>query len=131
MKPLKATRRIECEYFDLNDLPLNDLPYSAIDAALKDEKYMRKYPLINLNADLNSGYPAALLIRYPEYVDSLYNLAYSGLVPQHYFSFFAKGTYEAFEYLFEDLNAKLNSVVLGGGAYKTTALGETKLKGLL
>ena len=59
------------EYFDINDMPVGEIPYSAFSKALKDEIYFRRFDPTFYRNDLLHGHKSALLYWYPYYIDYL------------------------------------------------------------
>lgn len=122
----RKERSIAHDYFDISDLPTGDLPYSAIDRALKDEKYLRKYTPVAMRTDLTYLHYPALLIYYPDYIDTLYDLAAEGLDYMSFFHTYPTEITEAFNYLFPEAIKKLERVKQS--KLKLTTLEETKFK---
>ena len=96
------------EYFELTDLPIGELPYSAIQRALKDEKYLRQFTPTFCRNDLIQGNFSALLYWYPHYVEQLYALAIDGHNYMFYFKPLPSEITEGFVYLFPELMKKLD-----------------------
>jgi hypothetical protein len=94
------------EYFELKELPIGEVPYTAIQNALKDEKYLRKFQPTFARNDLMQGHLAALLYWYPYYVDALYDYADNGKNFRAYFD--GTNLLGDFEYLFSSLCSKLD-----------------------
>lgn len=99
------------EYFDIMELPIGELPYSSIDRALKDEKYLRKFQPTFFRNDLVNGHLASLLYWYPHYIDNLYEYSLSG---KDFRSFLTPEMVEHFEYLFPRVCSKLDKLKVKG-----------------
>jgi len=121
-------RTLLYEYWKVDELPIGHLPFNSIQRALKDEVYMRKFTPSNMMEDLSSGYYSALLYWYPNYLDLLYDHAAEGIDHRVFFRNMNGNILYAFEYLFSELNNKLDR--LRSHANRFNHLEETKLKGL-
>lgn len=98
------------EYWELTELPIGEIPYSAIQRGLKDEKYFRKFTPTHYRENLLQGHLAALLFWYPRYVDFLYEMAIDGKDYLRFFHTFAPEITEGFKYLFPELIKKLDKL---------------------
>jgi hypothetical protein len=119
-------RTIWHEYFELTQLPVGEIPYSTIQRALKDEKYLRKFEPTFCRNDLLRGNLSALLYWYPNYVEQLYALSVEGHSYMSYFNGLPSVVVEAFNYLFPELIKKLDKAK--ELAVKLTVLDEIKIK---
>lgn len=111
------------EYFDILELPIGEVPYTAIDKALKDEKYLRKFQPTYARNDMVNGHLASLLYWYPYYIDELYDHALRGVDFRKYFV--GTDMEEHFEFLFPSVCKKLDRIVEKG--IKVNHLDEIKL----
>lgn len=119
-------RTICYEYFEVDSLPVGDIPYSAIHKALKNEKYFRLFTPTYCRNDLKAGHLSALLYWYPKYIDQLYDLAVSGEDFMLYFNGLPIEIIEAFDYLFPETKKRLDKAK--EYAVKLTELEEIKIK---
>lgn len=94
------------DYFSISEFPIGEIPYTAINKAFGDEKYIRKFVPTFPRNDMLQGHISALLYWYPFYIDELYNLALN----KRDFRLYFKGTNleKDFEYLFSELCQKLD-----------------------
>ncbi len=111
------------EYFDILELPVGEIPYTAIDRALKDEKYLRKFSPTFARNDMLQGHLASLLYWYPYYIDQLYELALEGIDFREYFNRTEMKVH--FEHLFPAVCIKLDRLRTRG--VKTNHFQEVKL----
>lgn len=95
------------EYFELENFPIGEIPFSAIQRALKDEKYFRKFQPSHYRNDLLSGHTAALLYWYPNYIDYLYELTMAGEDWMLFFKPFPHNIRDEFVELFPEIIKKL------------------------
>jgi hypothetical protein len=98
------------EYWNLEELAVGEIPYSAIQRALRDEKYMRKFTPTFCRNDLLRGHLSALLYWYPFYINNLYELASDGYDPLDYFKGIPWNAREEFEYLMGETVLKLKKL---------------------
>lgn len=103
-------RTIFYEYFEVEQLPIGELPYSSIHKALRHEKYFRRFTPTFCRNDLLQGNLAALLYWYPNYIDQLYQFASEGKDYMMYFRGLPTEIIEAFDYLFPELKKRLDRV---------------------
>ena len=103
-------RTIHYNYFEIHELPVGEVPYSAISKALKHEKYFRKFQPTFCRNDLLQGHLAALLYWYPHYIDQLYQFASEGKDYMAYFNSLPVEIREAFDYLFPETKKRLDRV---------------------
>jgi hypothetical protein len=101
-------RTIMYEYFEIEQLPIGDLPYMSIQRALKNEAYLRIFPPTYCRNDLAKGYLAALLYWYPSYLEQLYELAVEGRDYMVYFNRLPIGIIEGFKHLFPETIKRLD-----------------------
>lgn len=111
------------EYWEITELPIGEVPYIAIERALRDEKYLRKFSPTFARNDMLQGHLSSLLYWYPYYIDQLYDLTLDGIDFRNYF----KGTemLPHFEYLFPQLCFRLDRLRVKG--LKTNHFQEIKL----
>ena len=114
------------DYFDLKDLPIGEIPFSAIRMALRDEKYLRKYMPDNYMSDLRRGQLSALLYWYHYYINDLYELASVGKDYMDFFRVFPIEIKDGFNYLFGETIKRLDKVK--SSAIKSNHLDESSLK---
>lgn len=107
---MNTARTIFYEYFDVEALPVGEIPYSVIHKALKHEKYMRLFEPTFCRNDLMRGNLAALLYWYPHYIDQLYEFAVEGKDYMMYFRGLPNEIVEAFDYLFPEVKRRLDKV---------------------
>jgi hypothetical protein len=105
-------RNILYEYFDVLELPVGEVPYTAIDRALRDERYLRKFTPSYARNDMMQGHLASLLYWYPFYIDQLYDFSLEGVDFRVYFK--NTNMLEHFEYLFPQICKKLDRLRLNG-----------------
>jgi len=107
---METGRTMFYDYFEISSLPVGEIPYSAIQKALKHEKYLRRFKPTFCRNDLMRGNLAALLYWYPHYIDQLYEFAVEGKDYMIYFSGLPTEITEAFDYLFPELKRRLDKV---------------------
>jgi len=98
------------EYFEIENLPIGEIPFSAIQRALKDEKYLRKFTPSHYRADLLSGHSSALLYWYPNYIDYLYEFAINDKDYMLFFKGFPPHIRDDFVELFPEIIKKLKTL---------------------
>lgn len=99
------------EYWNIDELPIGELPYNAIQKALRNEEYFRKFTPTYCRNDLMIGHKSALLYWYPYYVDTLYELSSKGMEYSIFFNGIGGDMLSHFTYLFPDTIIKLNKVL--------------------
>lgn len=113
------------EYFEVENLPIGEIPFSAIQRAIKDEKYLRRFIPTHYRNDLLNGHTAALLYWYPKYIDYLYELTMAGEDWMLFFKPFPQNIRDGFVELFPEIIKKL--VRLRKNLSKLNHLEEMKL----
>lgn len=98
------------EYFNLEELPIGELSYSAIQKALRHEMFFRKFYPTFCRENLMQGHKAALLYWYPFYVNELCILASEGNDAMSYFKGISWDVVGYFEYLFPETVSKLKKI---------------------
>lgn len=106
----KSMRLIQYEYFELSELPIGEIPYTAIENALQDEIYFRKFQPTNYRDDLASGTLASLLYWYPEYINILYEYAVDDKDFMLFFKPFPTEIRDGFVFLYPEVMKKLKKV---------------------
>jgi hypothetical protein len=104
---MKTGRNILYNYFDIEQLPIGELPYTAIHRALGDEKYLRSFSPTYCRNDLAQGHLSALLYWYPNYIEQMYELAVDGFDYMAYFNRLPIEIIEGFKLLFPESIKKL------------------------
>jgi hypothetical protein len=100
-------RSLHHEYFEVDNLPIGEIPFSAIQRALKDEKYLRRFVPTHYRNDLLNGHTGALLYWYPNYIDYLYELTMAGQDWMLFFKPFPPHIRDEFVELFPEIIKKL------------------------
>lgn len=111
------------EYWDVSQLPVGEMPFSAVNKALKDERYLRKFKPTFYRENLLQGHLSALLYWYPSYIDLLFKMAIDG----DYGAFFKPFPFEIFEgfkYLFPEVCEMLDNIL--ENKIRSNHLDETK-----
>lgn len=96
------------EYFEVENFPIGEIPFSTIQRAIKDERFLRKFSPTHYRNDLLSGHSSALLYWYPYYIDYLYEFAISDKDFMIFFKPFPSHIKDDFVELFPDIIKKLH-----------------------
>jgi hypothetical protein len=103
-------REMHYEYFEIDNLPIGEIPFSTIQRAIKDEKYLRKFSPTHYRNDLLIGHPSALLYWYPHYIDYLYEFAIADKDFMIFFKPFPAHIKDDFIELFPEVVKKLHKL---------------------
>ena len=98
------------EYFEVDNFPVGEIPFSAIQKALKDEKFFRRFTPTHYRADLLAGHSAALLYWYPHYIDFLYEFSINDKDFMLFFKPFPIEIKDGFVELFPEIIKKLKKL---------------------
>lgn len=107
---LQKSRTMFFDYFTVDELP-DSLPHEAVMKGLNYEEFFRKYtPAEKYIKDFKAGIIASLLIRYPDYIDDLYDHVLKKKPVSKFFMPHHANLYSAFMYLFPHLNRTLQEL---------------------
>ena len=103
-------RLIQHDYFEINELPVGEIPFTAIQNAIKKQEYLLKFTPTNYREDFLVGHTGALLYWYPEYIDILYELSINDQEFMLFFKPFPTEIRDGFVYLFPEVKRRLNKI---------------------
>jgi hypothetical protein len=108
-------RVINYEYYDIAELDIGTIPYESINRALRHEIFLR-HPKTNHSwqFDFKNNIHSSVLVKFPEYISSLYEFCLNGHRYQHFFSTYNAEILDSFEYLFPSVVKRLDRLYKSG-----------------
>lgn len=117
------------DYYDMSDIDIGCIPYSAIQRALRHEIFFRKSgTTFNWQKDLHNKIYSSVLVRFPDYIAYLYEHCMEGKSYKEFFGCYHPEILESFEYLFPDVIKRLDRMTKVSGKLNKGIFSELDLK---